>query len=209
MRLADPAKLRLDGAEQILRVEMIRRGFEHAGVNLLGVAQPAVPVQCQGLVHGLTEVERAGSLAHGSLAHRRLIRAMRRITSGGVSLSALGFSASAARAAGRSRQRVSQALSFGVADKSMSMARLMTAATLRSATVKSSPSRYGVSAKAASMTLNGAAMTFNASSRKAASRSCGGRRTACSDQILTPRSTSAMAQKLHCQALASASSVAG
>ena len=91
----------------------------------------------------------------------------------------------------------------------MSMARLMTAATLRSATVKSSPSRYGVLAKAASSTLNGAAMTFSASSRKAALRSCGGRRTACSDQILTPRSTSAMAQKLHCQALASPSSVAG
>ena len=64
MRLADPAELRLDGAEQIERVEMIRRGFEHARINLLGVAQPALPVQRQGLVHGLTEVEGARSLAH-------------------------------------------------------------------------------------------------------------------------------------------------
>src|SRR5258708_37565234 len=208
MRLADPAELRLDGAEQVERVEMIRRGFEHARVNLLGVAQPALPVQRQGLVHGLSEVERAGLLAH-----RRLIRAMRRVTSGGVSLSALVFSSSAARAAGRSRQRVSQSFRCGTADKSMSMARLMTAATLRSATVKSLPSRYGdlygILAKAASSTANGAAMTLSASSRRPALRSCGGRRTACSDQILTPRSTSAMAQKLHCQALASPSSVAG
>ena len=60
MRLADPPELRLDGAEQIERVEIIRRGFEHARVNLLGVAQPALPVQRQGLVHGLTEVERTG-----------------------------------------------------------------------------------------------------------------------------------------------------
>src|SRR5579862_5965689 len=204
MRLADAAELRLDGAEQVERVEMIRRGFEHARVNLLGVAQPALPVQRQGLVHGLPEVEGAGFLAH-----RRLIRAMRRVTSGGVSLSALAFSASAVRAAGRSRQRVNHAFRFGVADKSMSIARLMTAATLRSATVKSSPSRYGVLAKAASSTLNGAAITFSASSRNASLRSCGGRRTACSDQILTPRSTSAMAQKLHCHALASSSGVLG
>src|SRR5580704_16743914 len=204
MRLADAAKLRLDGAEQIERVEMIRRGFEHAGVDLLGVAQPALPVQRHSLVHGLTEVERAGLLAH-----RRLIRAMRRVTSGGVSLSALVFSSSAARAAGRSRQRVSQAFRFGTCDKSISTARLMTAATLRSATVKSSPRRYGVLTRAVSSTLNGAAMTFSASSRSATLRSCGGRRTACSDQILTPRSTSAMAQKLHCQALASPSSVPG
>src|SRR6202035_2078937 len=149
------------------RVEMIRRGLEHAGVNLLGVAQPALPVQRHGLVHGLTEVEWASFLAH-----RRLIRAMRRVTSGGVSLSALVFSASAARAAGRSRQRVSQALRCGAADKSISMARLMTAATLRSATVKSLPSRYGVLAKAASSTANGAATTFSASSRNASLRSC-------------------------------------
>src|SRR5580698_4633084 len=134
---------------------MIRRGFEHARVNLFRVAQPALPVQRQGLVHGLTEVERARSLAHRVLAHRRLIRAMRRVTSGGVSLSALVFSSSAARAAGRPRQRDSQAFRCGTADKSMSMARLITAATLRSATVKSLPSRYGVLAKAASRTLNG------------------------------------------------------
>src|SRR5580693_5548023 len=204
MRLADPAKLRLDGAEQIERVEMVRRGFEHAGVNLLGLAQPALPVQCQSLVHGLTEVE-----GTGSLAHRRLIRAMRRVTSGGVSLSALVFSASAVRAAGRSRQRVSQTFKFGVADRSISMARLTTAATLRSATVKLLPSKYGVLLKAASSTPNGAAITFSASSRKAASRSLGGKRTACSDQMLTPRSTSAIAQKLHCHALASPSSVPG
>src|SRR5579862_5451024 len=154
MRLADAAELRLDGAEQIERVEMIRRGLEHARVNLLGVAQPALPVQRQSLVHGLTEVEGTSSLAHRFLAHSRLIRAMRRVTSGGVALSALVFSASAWRAAGRSRQRVSQSLRFGVADKSIAMARLMTAATLRSATVKSSPSRYGVLAKAASSTLD-------------------------------------------------------
>ena len=112
MRFADAAELRLDGAEQIERVEMIRRGLEHARVNFLGVAQPALPVQRQGLVERLAEVERAGLRAH-----RRLIRAMRRVTSAGVSLSALVFSASAARAAGRSRQRVSQAFRFGVADK--------------------------------------------------------------------------------------------
>ena len=60
MRLADAAELRLDGAEQIERVEMIGRGLEHAGINLLGVAQAALPVQGQRLVHGLTEVEGAG-----------------------------------------------------------------------------------------------------------------------------------------------------
>src|SRR5579864_6148951 len=136
MRLAEPAELRLDGAEQVERVEMIRRGFEHARINLLGVAQPSLPVQRQSLVHGLTEVE-----GDKSLAHSRLIRAMRRVTSGGVALSALLFSVSAWRAAGRSRQRVSQSFRFGRCDKSISTARLMTAATLRSATVKSLPSR--------------------------------------------------------------------
>ena len=39
------------------------------------------------------------------------------------------------------RQRISHAFKFGTTDKSMSTARLMTAATLRSATVSSSPSR--------------------------------------------------------------------
>src|SRR5215475_2121260 len=127
---------------------------------------------------------------------------MRRITSAGVSLSALDLSASAFRAAGRSRQRVSQALRFGVAERSMSTARLMTAATLRSATVKSLPSRYFCLATAASRTLNGAAKTFKASLRLMASRSAGGRRTACSDQMLTPRSTSVTAHRLHCHAVA-------
>src|SRR5262249_49089791 len=92
----------------------------------------------------LTELE---WVVHGP--HRRLILAMRWITSAGVSLSALALSASAFRAAGRSRQRVSQALRFGVAERSISTARLMTAATLRSATVKSLPSRYFCLATAA------------------------------------------------------------
>src|SRR5215471_1066536 len=146
----------------------------------------------------ITEVER---VVLGP--HRRLILAMRRVTSAGVSLSALDLSASALRAAGRSRQRESQALRFGIAERSMSTARLMTAATLRSATVKSLPSRYFCSATAPSRTSKGAAKTLRASLRLMASRSAAGRRMACSDQMLTPRSTSVTAHKLHCQAPAS------
>src|SRR5262249_33756431 len=66
--------------------------------------------------------------------HGRLIRAIMRVASAGVAASASARNLSAARAAGRSWQRRSQSASRGVAARSMSMARLITAATLRSAT---------------------------------------------------------------------------
>src|SRR5665647_2821392 len=109
------------------------RGFGHGG-----------DYSFCGEISGSTNIYAAGrgnAMAAGHFStHRqaefwpysRLILAMRRVTSAGVSRSALVLSASTARAAGRSRQRSSQALRFGTADRSMSTARLMTAATLRS-----------------------------------------------------------------------------
>jgi len=83
----------------------------------------------------------APSAARTLRVHKRLCRAIARVTSTGTWASASARNARAARAAGRSRQRLSQSPTRGIADRSMSMARLMTAATLRSATVNSGPSR--------------------------------------------------------------------
>src|SRR3954454_20272137 len=118
------------------RVEVVALRLQHARVKLFRLVQAALLMQRQGLLDRLPQVERAGCRAHSGL-----IREIRRVTSTGVAASAAFFSASAARAAGRSRQRVSQAFRFGVVPRSISIARLMTAATLRSATVKSLPSR--------------------------------------------------------------------
>src|SRR5262245_37276320 len=41
--------LRFDGAEEIERVELIRRSLKHARVNLLGLAQPSLLLQRHGL----------------------------------------------------------------------------------------------------------------------------------------------------------------
>src|SRR6202034_733013 len=202
LRFADLTLLQLDRTEKIERVEIVRHSLEHTAVDFFRLAQLALALQRDRFVERLSDIERPR-------IHSRLIRAMRRVTSAGVALSESVFNFSAARAAGRSRQHASQFLRCGHGERSMSMARLMTAATLRSATVKFSPSRYGCAATAASSTLNGAATTLSASSRSAGSRSAGGSRTACSDQILTPRSTSAIAQTLQCQARASPPSVAG
>src|SRR5271166_5277229 len=83
------------------------------------------------------------------------------------------------------------------------------AATLRSATVNSPPRRYPPPASAPSSTLNGLSSTLSASARRSPSRSADGRRSACNDQILTPRSTTCTDHRLHCHAFASPSMVAG
>ena len=114
-------------------------GFWLEVLGGIALAVGAVLMQRERLVNGLTGVERAWLQRTWLRAHRRLIRAIRRVTSTGVAASAAFFSASASRAAGRSRQRVSHAFRFGIALKSISIARLMTAATLRSATVNSLP----------------------------------------------------------------------
>src|SRR5262245_27096726 len=76
-----------------------------------------------------------------SACYSRLWRAIVRVTSTGTAASAVARNVRALIAAGRSRQRLSHRSRCGVADSSMSIARLITAATLRSATVKSSPRR--------------------------------------------------------------------
>jgi hypothetical protein len=50
--------LRLDGAEQMQRIEMIGRGFEDAGIKLFGVTQAALAMQADRLIHGLRDIER-------------------------------------------------------------------------------------------------------------------------------------------------------
>jgi len=60
VRLADAAKPPLDGAEQVQRIEMIGCGFEHASINLLRVAQAALPVQSDRFVESLAEIEGCG-----------------------------------------------------------------------------------------------------------------------------------------------------
>src|SRR5262249_36326252 len=81
---------------------------------------------------------RGGACCGGSEVYSRLWRAIARVTSTGTAASAVARNARALIAAGRSRQRLSHRSRCGVADRSMSIARLITAATLRSATVKSS-----------------------------------------------------------------------
>ena len=41
------------------RVEIIGRGLEHARVKLLGLAQPALPLQAERLLQSLADVETA------------------------------------------------------------------------------------------------------------------------------------------------------
>ena len=45
MRFAHAAELRLDGAEHIERIEMIRRRHEHQRIDILSLAQPALALQ--------------------------------------------------------------------------------------------------------------------------------------------------------------------
>ena len=62
-RFAHLPALRLDGAEQMQRVESVRRGLQHAGIELFRLAQPVLPVQRDGLLHGLGDVELGGGTA--------------------------------------------------------------------------------------------------------------------------------------------------
>ena len=64
--------LRLDGAEQMQRVEIVRRGLEHAGIEFFRLAQPVLPVQRDRLLHGLRDVE-SGWL-HGRRNCARAVR---------------------------------------------------------------------------------------------------------------------------------------
>ena len=45
MRFAHAAELRLDGAEHIERIEMIRRRHEHQRIDILSLAQPALALR--------------------------------------------------------------------------------------------------------------------------------------------------------------------
>src|SRR5262249_28037193 len=50
--------LRLDGTEKIERVELIGQRLEHAGIDLLRLAQPALLLQRHGLLQRLPEIRR-------------------------------------------------------------------------------------------------------------------------------------------------------
>src|SRR5262249_30042523 len=78
-------------------------------------------------------------ISSGGRHYNRLRWAISRVISSGTVASASARRRPASCAAGRERQAFSQRASDGVAVRSISMARLMTAATLRSATVKSRP----------------------------------------------------------------------
>jgi len=102
---------------------------------------------------------RFDALPLGMRGQSRLCQAIARVTSTGT-----WASAAARSARGRARRRALEAAPEqspmrGVAERSMSIARLITAATLRSATVKSSPSRYERPQSAPSSTLNGPSTT--------------------------------------------------
>jgi len=60
VRFTHLSALRLDEAKQMQRVEVLRRRFEHARVQLLGLAQLALPVQGERVLHGGGNVEWAG-----------------------------------------------------------------------------------------------------------------------------------------------------
>ena len=198
--LAGLAALVVEHAEQMQRVEIVALRLQHAGVELLRLVEAALPMQRERLAAMVcAEVERAGlrpSVTAGwsgrSAASRR--PASRRRPS--------VLSASAARAAGRSRQRVSQAFRFGTALKVHVDRAADDGGDVEIGDGEVVAEQIGLLPRPrASSTLNGATSTFSASARLAASRSAGGRRTACSDQMLTPRSTSVTAHRLHCQAL--------
>src|SRR3954447_3954887 len=139
--LAYLAALVVQHAEEMQRIEIVALHLEHARVEGRGLVEAALLMQRDRLLNRLAGIERPWLERIWLRSHSRLVRAMRRVTSAGVAWSAAVFNFKASRAAGRSRQRVSQAFRFGTALKSISMARLMTAATLRSATVNSCPSR--------------------------------------------------------------------
>ena len=90
VRLAGLAALMVEHAEQMQRVEIVALRLEHARVELFRMVQAALPVQRQCLADRLAGIKRAGTRAHS-----RLIRAIRRVTSTGVALSAVVLSASA------------------------------------------------------------------------------------------------------------------
>src|SRR5882724_11225611 len=126
--LAGLAALVVQHAEQMQRIEIVALRLEHARVEARRLVEAALLMQRDRLLEGLAGVERTWLERTWRPGHSRLVRAMRRVTSAGVALSAAVFSASAARAAGRLRQRVSQAFRFGTALRSISMALLITAA---------------------------------------------------------------------------------
>ena len=57
MRLAHLAALRLDQAEQMQRVEIVRRGLERACVEFFGFAQASLLMQAQRLLQSLRNIE--------------------------------------------------------------------------------------------------------------------------------------------------------
>ncbi len=63
--LAHLARLRFRQPEQMQRVEIFRRRFQHARVKLLRFAQLPLPVQGDRVLHGLRQVE-TGMLRHGA-----------------------------------------------------------------------------------------------------------------------------------------------
>ena len=57
MGFAHLAALRLDQAEQMQRVEIIRRRLQRAGIELFGFAQTSLLMQAQRLLQGLRYIE--------------------------------------------------------------------------------------------------------------------------------------------------------
>src|SRR6185503_4543888 len=57
-RLAELTLLHLNRAEEIERIEMIRRGLEHAPINSLRLSQLSLPVQRHGFAECPAEIER-------------------------------------------------------------------------------------------------------------------------------------------------------
>jgi hypothetical protein len=57
VRFAHLAALRLDQAEQVQRVEIVRGRLERAGIEFFGVAQAALLMQAQRLLQGLRNIE--------------------------------------------------------------------------------------------------------------------------------------------------------
>ena len=76
-RFAHLPGLRLDRAEQMQRIEIIRRSLQHAGIEFFRLAQPALPVQADGVLQGLRDVE-SGWLHGGKIAHGRQSQSMQR-----------------------------------------------------------------------------------------------------------------------------------
>src|SRR5262249_34315677 len=120
--------------ERILAFRIFAFGDRPGAEILLGPERPTRMHQQQ--LDGIARlaIKQDAGAALGHRRYSRLLRAIVRVPSRGTSASACARKASAARAAGRSRQRASQSPMRGVAERSISMARLMTAATLRLST---------------------------------------------------------------------------